>query len=290
MSTEEQENTQLDPEQENSVLENENEQTVQDFEEDPDFDDVPDDVDSAADDTETEETETEQEESENTPEEQAPSDEQETPENGNPFDFLSDLAGNNAEKNPETEKDADTETENTAPENALLGVNLDQVIADLPDGEFKEFAEDYPSEARMAAFMALQVLQKLGFESLQNDVKQFNMQQGELNQHSEQKIFEDAVKKIHPDVETYITGERKFAFASWLKNQSPYIQRSFLSSDPEEAADVVTRYKNSLGTQKKRYNSRNSALQDIKGSASSRQTVSKDDDWDSVPDDSVPEF
>ena len=58
--------------------------------------------------------------------------------------------------------------------------------------------------------------------------------------------FEKAVKNFHPDIREILFGEKRTQFIEWLKNQPVFLQKQFRdSSDPEEAADIITRFKES---------------------------------------------
>ena len=59
--------------------------------------------------------------------------------------------------------------------------------------------------------------------------------------------FEKAVKNFHPDIREILFGENRTQFIEWLKNQPVFLQKHFRDTDdPEEAADIITRFKSSV--------------------------------------------
>ena len=175
----------------------------------------------------------------------------------------------------------------------LDSLNVDNLISDLPDGELKDFADNYPEETKMAAAMAVQVLKKLGFDKLRGDLvkytgtaEEYAKNQAAMAAYAAQQEFEKAVLKIHPDANDIINGKDRTNFAGWLKNQPKFIQRRFRDcNDPEEAADILTRYKETRGIQKQAQQSRTAKIRGVKSSAAvaKRGTDADDADWDDVP-------
>lgn len=179
----------------------------------------------------------------------------------------------------------------------LDSLKVDELISSLPDGDLKDFADNYPEETKMAAAMAVQVLKKLGFDKLRGDLAKYSgsaeeyaKNQAAMAAYAAQQEFEKAVLKIHPDANDIINGKDRTNFAGWLKNQPKFIQRRFRDcNDPEEAADILTRYKETRGIQKQAQQSRTAKIRGVKSSSAvaKRGADTDDADWDDVsePDD-----
>ena len=61
-----------------------------------------------------------------------------------------------------------------------------------------------------------------------------------------QREFEKAVMGFHTDVWEIISGKGQTKFVEWLRNQPVFVQKRFRDTDdPEEAADIITRFKES---------------------------------------------
>ena len=181
---------------------------------------------------------------------------------------------------------------------ALDNLNVDELISGLADGDLKDFTDNYPEEAKMAAKMAVEVLKKLGFDQMRQEVersagtaREYARKQMEMAVSAAQRDFEAAVLKVHSDAAEIINGAERVNFIGWLKNQPKFIQRRFRdSTDPEEAADILTRYKASRGAQMKKQQSRTAKIKGISGIAPQRSRPSEDVGWNDVPDDEVPEY
>ncbi|MBO4303537.1 MAG: hypothetical protein J6A21_03025 [Lentisphaeria bacterium] len=271
------------------------------------WDDVPDPVDEGeAPPTE----ETPPEEKENPPAE-PPADstepQQGTPAEEDPFSFLDDLDKED-DQIPETEETPPETNENPpqpAPEEAPKSGSLDyldikSLIEDLPDGDVKEFAKGYPEEAAMAAALALQILKKAGFDAMKEEVKRssdaaeaYGKRQQALESDRRQRAFESEVLKLHADAGEIVAGKHRDQFAAWLKRQPKFLQRSFrYSSDPEEAADIIGRFKRDLGMQTTANRKRMAQIAGTRSVSGSRMRPSSSDtvSWNDVPDDEVPEY
>lgn len=58
--------------------------------------------------------------------------------------------------------------------------------------------------------------------------------------------FEKAVANFHPDIRQILFGKNHTRFVEWLKKQPVFLQKRFRDTDdPEEAADIITRFKES---------------------------------------------
>ncbi|MBO4633272.1 MAG: hypothetical protein J5858_15240 [Lentisphaeria bacterium] len=204
----------------------------------------------------------------------------------------------NARLSDESDKSDGAETDEAARDagnaetETLDSLKVDELISGLPDGELKDFADNYPEETKMAAAMAIQVLKKLGFDKLRGDMARYSgtaeeyaRNQAELAAYAAQQEFERAVLKIHPDATEIIAGKDRNNFAGWLKNQPKFIQKRFRDcNDPEEAADILSRYKETRGAQKQEQQKRTAKIQGVKASSAMKRSADKDDaDWDDVP-------
>lgn len=224
---------------------------------------------------------------------------------GDPFAFLDDLdnpAPSDQNTPPAPAPAPSTESAESAETPAapvtLDTLDLSTLSDDFPD-DLKEFASNYPEESRMAAEMARQILKKLGFDQLREEVKkysgaaeQFGRSQQEIQAKAEQDAFEQAVMKVHPDVKDIIIGKEQRAFASWLKAQPKFLQQRFRDTrDPEEACDILTRFKSSRDGQTKAQQRRASKFSGVRSATSAPRTRSDEDvSWNDIRDEDVPEY
>ena len=176
--------------------------------------------------------------------------------------------------------------------------NADTVLSGLEDPEMKSFAEDYPEEAKFVAKLVHQMLgggnaneQMKRIAALEQYVSGAREQVQRQEAQNAQTAFEQEVLKIHPDAKEIMTEHRK-EFADWLKKQPVYLQRRFRdSSDPEESADILTRYKAGTGRQTAAYKKRTGLYRGfgsggkVKGAQSGEEVG-----WNSVRDEDVPEY
>ena len=236
------------------------------------------------------------------------------PEDDDPYSFLDDLdnpapSGQDTPpapapepapaSSPSSPSGPSSPSETPAAPLTLDTLNFDDVVSGLPD-DLKEFAENYPDESRMAAEMARQMLKKLGFDQLQADVKkysgaaeQFGRSQQEIQAKAAQDAFEQAVMKVHPDVKDIIIGKEQRAFASWLKAQPKFLQQRFRDTrDPEEACDILTRYKSSRDGQTRAQQRRASKFSGVRSATSAPRVRSNDGEvgWNDIKDEDVPEY
>ena len=235
-------------------------------------------------------------------------------EDDDPYSFLDDLDGGQTEtpapapadapkpdgQNPE-DKPTETPPAPPAPSapSSLDDLNLDELIDGLPEGDLKNFANDYHDEAKMAAAMAVQILKKLGYDELRTDVKKYSgtaedyrRSQAELQAMAAQEAFENAVLKEHPDARDIIAGAEKRTFAAWLKGQPKFMQQRFRdTSDPEEASDILARYKSSRDGQWTAQQRRASKFSGVRSASSApRKRSDEDVSWNDVKDEDVPEY
>lgn len=211
---------------------------------------------------------------------------------GDEFSFLNDLdedSGVPAATGAEPEAVSEPEAEE---------FNADELLGSLEDPDMKNFAEDFPDEAKFVAKLihrmqtggkANEQLKRIAAleQYVNGEREQLRVQEAQ----NAQNAFEQAVLKIHPDAKEIMTEHRK-EFADWLKKQPVYLQRRFRdSSDPEEAADILTRYKEGAGRQTAAYKRRTGLYRGF-GSGGKANPRGGDDPvgWNSIRSEDVPEY
>ncbi len=230
-----------------------------------------------------------------------------TQENGDdPFSFLNDLDNDPAA--PPAPEPADSPAppapepapaDQPPPPSDLSGFDVAALIDSLAEGDLKDFAGNYPEETRMAAAMTLEILKKLGYDQLRSDVKkfsgaaeQFGRSQQEMQARVAQTAFENAVMKVHPDVKDIVAGDQQRTFAAWLKGQPRFLQQRFRDTrDPEEAIDIISRYKDSRSGQRTAQRKRASQFSSVNSASSPRPSRSNEEvGWNDIKDEDVPEY
>lgn len=201
------------------------------------------------------------------------------------------------ENPPAADPAADDPAANPPAPSDLASFDIANLIDGLAEGDLKDFAANYPEETKMAAAMTLEILKKLGYDQLRTDLKkfsgaaeQFGRSQQEIQARAAQTAFENAVMKVHPDVRDIVAGAGQRTFAAWLKGQPRFLQQRFRDThDPEEAIDIISRYKDSRSGQRTAQRKRASQFSSV--SASSPRSRSNDEvSWNDVKDEDVPEY
>lgn len=238
-----------------------------------------------------------------------PSDKSDPSDPSDPYSFLDDLdkdpdappatppaASPSDQPDPSDKSDPSGTPEPPAPSD-LASFDIANLIDGLDDGDLKDFAANYPEETKMAAAMTLEILKKLDYDQLRTDVRkfsgaaeQFGRSQQEIQARAAQTAFENAVMKVHPDVRDIVAGNGQRTFAAWLKGQPRFLQQRFRDTrDPEEAIDIISRYKDSRSGQRTAQRKRASQFSSV--SASSPRSRSNDEvSWNDIKDEDVPEY
>ena len=259
------------------------------------WNDVPDPEEDSQEDKETDKPK-QDEQNPDESEEDPSSDNENGDEDPEDFSFLNDL-DKGQDEDPESGKDnddLDTGTDKEGdPKPAEDSFSVDEFISDFADADLKQFAEDYPEEAKFVVKAAQALLKKtLGdrLDQMEDFYKTAQENYANNSAMTAQQAFETEVKKLCPDADDIMENQRK-ALGSWLKEQPVYLQRRFRdTSDPEEAADILNRFMQSAGKQIKRHN-HSAGIYRNNGNGNGRKSRTKNDSeisWNDIPDDEVP--
>lgn len=182
--------------------------------------------------------------------------------------------------------------------------DVDGFMADLPD-DLKEFAADYPEEAKFNVRCMALMVQKFAssggvpnaemiqrFDRMEQYLQGMRQYEEQTREHARQLAFQEEVLKVHPDATEILTKQRDFS--DWLKNQPRYVQQAVTRiNDPADAIDILNKFKFDKGIQTQRQNRKNEVYRGLnassnrvsKGAGSGGESF--DDAWDDIPDDEV---
>ena len=179
--------------------------------------------------------------------------------------------------------------------------DVDAFIAGLPD-DMKEFASDYPEEAKFNIRCMEIMFRKLrgtsgaselenrlaGMEEYLGNVLRFEEQ---AREQARQIEFQNEVLKVHPDAEEILTKKRDFS--EWLKAQPRYLQQAVRRiNDPADAIDILNKYKADRGILEKKQNRKNELYRGLSASSeragkTGNENASFDEAWDEIDDEQV---